>query len=177
MLLQDAGVPFRLHDYPPIDETPAPGLVEPRDVVRELAERKARAAAIHTPHVVLLAADTLVFLDGRILGKPEGPAEAHAMLCALSGRTHEVATGVALAGPGDEGETRVLSAAECARVTFRHLTDEEIAAYVASGEPLDKAGAYAIQGGAAGFLARLEGSEDTVVGLPVHQVQRLLAAW
>ncbi|MDJ0522147.1 MAG: Maf family protein [Planctomycetota bacterium] len=177
-LLSDAGIHYELHDYPEIDETPRAGLTEPLDIVRELAERKARAAALKTPHVVVLAADTLVFLEGEMLGKPEDGKEARNMLRALSGRTHEVATGVALAGPGTrDGETRVLTGAESTRVTFRDLTDDEIAAYVAGGEPLDKAGAYAIQGGARRFVRAVDGEEDTVIGLPVHLVQRLLADW
>ncbi len=176
-LLAEAGIDFEVGPAPEVDETPAIGLTDPRDIVRELAERKARAAALRTPHVVLLTADTLVFLDRRILAKPDDPAEAVAMLRALSGRTHEVATGVALAGPLGGGQTRILSGAERTRVRFRDLTDEEIVAYVAGGEPLDKAGAYAVQGGARDFVVSLDGAEDTVVGLPVDLVRRLLADW
>lgn len=176
-LLEAAGIHFELHDYPEIDETPRADLTESLDIVRELAERKARAALLRTPHVVVLAADTLVFLDQRILGKPDDEAEAEAMLRALSGRTHEVATGVAIAGPDDEAGARLLSGAERTLVRFRELSQTEIRAYVASGEPLDKAGAYAIQAGARAFIASIDGAEDTVIGLPVHLVQRLLADW
>ncbi len=176
-LLEAAGIDFETHEYPDIDETPAAGLTDPLDIVRELAERKARAALLRTPHVVLLTADTLVFLDGRILGKPDDAAEAVSMLRALSGRTHEVATGVALAGPVGEGRSHVLSAAEITRVSFRTLSEEEIVAYVAAGEPLDKAGAYAIQAGAKGFVSGIEGAEDNVVGLPLQLVRGLLAEW
>ncbi len=176
-MLSDAGIHFEVHDYPDVDETPAAGLTAPHDVVRELAERKARAAALRTPHVVVLAADTLVFLDGAILGKPHDAAEARIMLRELAGREHEVATGVAVAGPDDEARIRVVSGADSTRIAFRDLTDDEIAAYVASGEPLDKAGAYALQGGARRFVTSIDGAEDTVIGLPLHLVQRLLADW
>jgi septum formation protein len=176
-LLAEAGIHFELHDYPEIDETPRADLTAPCDIVRELAERKARAAALRTPHVVVLAADTLVFLEQEILGKPGDQAEAIAMLRSLSGRSHEVATGVAIAGPDDEAGVRLISGAERTLVWFRELSDTEIRTYVESGEPLDKAGAYAIQAGARDFVASIEGAEDTVIGLPVHLVQRLLVDW
>jgi len=176
-LLAEAGIGFSLRAYPEIDETPAAGLAAPLDVVRELAERKALAAALLTPQVLVLTADTLVFLGGNVLGKPRDAAGARRMLSALGGRTHEVATGVALAGAGADGATRLHSGAASTRVTFRPLGEAEIAAYVASGEPLDKAGAYGIQGGAAGFVADLEGDLDTVIGLPIGLVRRLLAEW
>ena len=176
-LLRAAGIAFEVRAFPEIDETPGAGLSDPREIVRDLAERKARAAQLRAPHELLLTADTLVFLDDEILGKPDDAAEAHAMLTALSGRSHVVATGVALTGPGGRGRIRFVSDAASTRVRFRELTREEIDAYVRSGEPLDKAGAYAIQGEAARFVAGLEGAEDTVVGLPVEVVRRLLADW
>lgn len=176
-LLDAAGIAFEARAFPDIDETPGVGLDDPREIVRDLAERKARSAALHAPHELLLTADTLVFLDEDILGKPDDGAEAHAMLTALSGRSHVVATGVAITGPGGRGRTRLVSDAAATRVRFRELTREEIHAYVASGEPLDKAGAYAIQGGARTFVAGLDGAEDTVIGLPLEVVRRLLADW
>jgi septum formation protein len=137
------------------------------------AESLARAKAGAVPpggDGVVLGADTVVVLDGEVLGKPRDAEEAAAMLRLLSGRRHEVITAVAL-----ERDGAVRCAHDRAEVTFRSLGAEEIARYVASGEPLDKAGAYAIQGGAADFVTRLEGSRDTVVGLPVQLVRALLA--
>lgn len=176
-LLREAGLDFEVRVFPEVDETPGAGLDDPLAIVRDLAERKARSAELHAPHELVLAADTLVFLDDAILGKPDDAAEAHAMLRALSGRSHVVATGVALTGPGGRGRVRLVSDAAATRVRFRALSEEEILAYVATGEPLDKAGAYAIQAGAAGFVAGLDGAEDTVIGLPVELVRRLLADW
>jgi septum formation protein len=109
-----------------------------------------------------VTADTVVLLDERILGKPADAADAARMLRALSNRRHRVVTGVAVA----EG-ARCVSASDETVVAFRSISDAEIAAYVATGEPLDKAGGYAIQGGAAGFVASRTGRLDTVVGLPV----------
>lgn len=132
---------------------------------------RAKAEAVQAPDgEVVLAADTVVVLDGSVLGKPGSPEEAAEMLRRLSGRRHEVVTAAAVRRSGALrcGHDRAL-------VTFRSLGPDEIAAYAASGEPLDKAGAYAIQGGAAGFVERLEGCRDTVVGLPVHLVRKLLA--
>ena len=133
------------------------------------AEALARAKVAGVEGDLVLGADTVVVLDGAVLGKPDGPAAAAAMLRRLSGRTHEVVTGLAVRRDGhvSGGHAR-------AAVTFRPLTEREIADYVATGEPLDKAGAYAYQGGAAGFVARLEGDADTVIGLPMRLVSALL---
>ena len=117
----------------------------------------------------MLAADTIVVLDGSALGKPRSAAEAIAILGSLSGRSHSVITAVAVR----DGPVLRWGHAE-SRVTFRELKPQEIAEYVAGGEPLDKAGAYAIQGAAGDFVTRLEGDFDTVVGLPVELVRRLL---
>ncbi|MDA1195240.1 MAG: Maf family protein [Planctomycetota bacterium] len=176
-LLRAAGIDFEIRLFPPVDETPRPGLEDPRAIVRDLAERKARSALLHAPHERVLTADTLVFLEDDILGKPADAEEARMMLTALSGRSHIVATGVALAGPRGGAGTRVVSDAAATRVRFRELTAGEIEAYVATGEPLDKAGAYALQGGAAVFVSGLDGAEDTVIGLPLEVVRRLLADW
>jgi septum formation protein len=168
-ILEAAGIPFRLGLVPDVDESVPPGLA-PAAAAQALAERKARAVAPRAPGGLVLCADTLVHLEGgEVLGKPSGRAEAVGMLTRLSGRTHQVATGVALARGG-----RIESGVDVARVTFRALERAEIQAYVRSGEPLDKAGAYAIQGGARAFVEHLEGAEDTVIGLPVALVRELL---
>ncbi|MGA3160797.1 MAG: Maf family protein [Terracidiphilus sp.] len=119
--------------------------------------------------LAVLAADTTVTLDNQILGKPSGPADAARMLRLLSGRTHQVITGVALLTA-----TSSQVASESTSVTFRALTEQEIAAYIATGEPLDKAGAYAIQGRAARWIPRIEGDYFNVVGLPIALVSALL---
>jgi septum formation protein len=118
---------------------------------------------------VVLAADTTVTLDNHILGKPANPADAARMLRLLSGRTHHVITGIALVSA-----TSTQVAAETTAVTFLPLTDDDIAAYIATGEPMDKAGAYAIQGRAARWIPRIEGDYFNVVGLPIALVSSLL---
>ena len=135
------------------------------------AESLARAKAAQVPGGVVVGADTVVVVDGDVLGKPAGAAGAAAMLRRLSGRSHQVVTGVAVRRDG-----RLRSGHAAARVTFRPLTPEQIDAYVATGEPLDKAGAYAYQGGAGAFVTRLEGDADTVIGLPLALLKRLLGA-
>ena len=121
-------------------------------------------------HVVLLdAADTVVALEGAVLGKPASPEEAARMLAALSGRTHQVYTGLTLAGPG-----AVCTEHEVTDVTFRALSGAEIAAYVATGEPMDKAGAYGIQGLGGLLVAGIQGDYHNVVGLPVCRLGRML---
>ena len=143
-----------------------------RDIVMTLARRKALAAMRHYRRGVIIASDTLVSLDGAPLGKPEDAADARRMLRALSGREHEVFTGVCLA----DAETGRLEVREVRTgVTFRELSDAEIDAYIATGEPMDKAGAYAIQGGAAPFVEGLDGEFENVVGFPVVEVKALLA--
>jgi septum formation protein len=122
------------------------------------------------PEAVIVAADTVVFLRGRRMGKPASEAEAREMLGRLHGRTHDVWTGLAVVR-GREQRT----AAERTRVSFTRLSDAEIDAYVASGEPLDKAGAYGIQGAAAQFVGRIEGDYFNVVGLPLARLRAILA--
>jgi septum formation protein len=129
-----------------------------------LAERKAREARGARPGKTIIAADTIVVCGGARLGKPSDAAEAVSMLTMLSGREHEVITGIALIGPTGAR----LAAAERTRVYFRSLSDEEIAKYIATGEPFGKAGAYAIQGHAAPFIERIDGCYFNVVGLPVR---------
>ena len=145
-----------------------------RDIVHTLAGRKARAAAAHYEDGVIIASDTLVSLDGVPLGKPADEREAREMLAALSGREHEVFTGVCvLDAKTGQSEARTVRTG----VTFRDITPEEIDAYIATGEPMDKAGAYAIQGGAAPFVSALDGEYENVVGFPVAEVREMLSGF
>jgi len=152
-----------------VDETLEP--VALPDAVVRLALRKARAVAASRPAALVLAADTIVVIDGRALGKPADPAEARAMLRTLRGRSHEVMTGVVVldAATGRHAAETVLS-----RVTMAGYSDAAIDAYVAGGEPLDKAGAYAIQGEGGALVAGLQGSRSNVVGLPLETTAALL---
>lgn len=166
-LLTAAGIRFEVQAAD-VDETPLANET-PEDYVVRLARSKAEAmAAAHAGRIVL-GADTTVVVDGRILAKAEGPDEARAMLAALAGRSHQVLTGVALAGPSG-------TVAELARTTvsFLPMTSGDIDAYVATDEWRDKAGAYAIQGRASAFVSALHGSYTNVVGLPVSLVCGLL---
>lgn len=165
-LLAAAGIAFNVRAAD-IDETPLPGEA-PLDYVVRMAEQKA-AAVFRAPGEIILAADTIVVLDSQILGKPKDAADAVQMLAALSGRRHEVITGICLQRVGKT----VLDTASTS-VWFSPLTGTEIHSYVASGEPMDKAGAYGIQGLASRFIHRIEGSYSNVVGLPVALVYRHL---
>ncbi|MHB8655754.1 MAG: Maf family protein [Terriglobia bacterium] len=137
-----------------------------------IARDKARAvAAFAQPGDLVLGADTVVAVDGQILGKPAGPDDAARMLRQLAGRTHRVITGVCLVLVPDRVEALK---PEVTLVTFVPLDEQEIQDYVQSGEPMDKAGAYAIQGLASKFVARIEGSYSNVVGLPIHLVYEIL---
>jgi septum formation protein len=173
-LLAQAGVAFEVIGGISIDEQPQPG-EGAEALVRRLALGKARAgmALIARRHGAaaarVLGADTEVVLDGRVFGKPVAEADCVAMLTALSGCTHEVLSAVALVDAG--GERSALSRS---RVTFRAIGAEEARAYWATGEPADKAGGYAIQGRAAAFVERLEGSYSGVVGLPLFETLALL---
>jgi septum formation protein len=141
--------------------------------MRQLAEAKARAAQISSAleYAVAIGADTVITVDGLVLGKPENAAGAREMLGRLSGRTHKVVTGLAvLVWPAD----RIRVELERTRVKFAPLTDAEIEDYIASGEPFDKAGAYAIQGRGGRFVERVEGCYFNVVGLPLARLYRLL---
>jgi septum formation protein len=167
-LLSAAGIPFEVVAAD-LDESGRPGET-PVVYVERLAIEKARAIARVRPDAIVIGADTTVVVDGQALGKPRDPADAAAMLTKLNGRAHDVLTGVALIGPRG---TR--SAVERTRVWVDPLTAAEINRYVATGEPLDKAGAYAIQGLASRYIPRIEGSYTNVVGLPVSLVVRLMA--
>ena len=152
-----------------VDETPLPGET-PEACCLRLARAKAEAVAPVARGRVVVAADTIVVVDGEILGKPVDQSDARRMLGLLSGRRHEVLTAVAVMTPG----APVAAAMERTAVEFSSLTAGEIGWYVESGEPRDKAGAYAIQGLASRFVARIDGSYSNVVGLPVPAVYRLL---
>lgn len=171
-MLRQLGLEFDLRPVG-VDESPLDG-EDPVPLVRRLARAKALAAAEEEddPEEVILAADTIVVLDGEILGKPESTDEAEAMLARLAGREHTVHTGVAVLAPGgSEPEVEV----ESTRVELARLEAETIARYVATGEPMDKAGAYAIQGLGATFVSRIHGSYSNVVGLPLTLTRALLA--
>jgi septum formation protein len=165
-LLRNAGIEFvvRPADIP---ELPLGG-ESPEIFARRMAQEKARTVRLATPSGVILAADTVV-VGTEILGKPQTRFDAARMLRLLSNRTHQVITAVCLLGDDFEdirGETTT--------VHFTSMTDADIADYVASGEPMDKAGAYAIQGGASKWVSKIEGDYNNVVGLPVDLVRRML---
>jgi len=165
-ILRQAGIPFTVRAAE-VDETPLPG-EQPEAYAQRLAEVKALAVA-STPAETVLGADTTVVIDGQILGKPTDADDARRMLCALSGRCHNVITGICIRR-GD-GLTRDWASTQ---VWFAAMTESEIDRYIASGEPQDKAGAYAIQGLASKFIERIEGCYFNVVGLPVALVYRHL---
>lgn len=151
-----------------IEEVVEPGLT-PQQVVMSLSRQKAEAVAASRPDALVIAADTIVVLDGKILGKPHSTAEAKEMLTALSGREHHVCTGFTLR-KGTQAET----GCEESQVWFRDLTEEEIDAYIATGEPMDKAGAYGIQGYGALLVQGIHGDYFNVMGLPVCRLGQAL---
>lgn len=167
-LLELVGIPH-LVDQPRILERPEPGEL-PQTTALRLAREKAMSVAQRRPDDAVLAADTLVVLGDELLGKPASPADAERMLARLSGREHRVVTAVALA----RGE-RVDERCDVTRVWFRPLTDEQIRDYVATGEPLDKAGSYGVQGYGALLIERIDGDFFGVMGLPLRLVADLLA--
>ena len=142
----------------------------PAQLVEQLARGKCLAVAKDHPGAVVLGCDTVVDVGGEVFGKPHSVEDAKRMLRALSGRHHQVYTGVAVLAGGEE-YTHV----ECTEVEFRALTDEEIDAYVATGEPMDKAGAYGVQGQGALLVERIDGDFFNVMGLPVLLLSRMLA--
>jgi septum formation protein len=171
-ILRAAGIHFEVG--PTLVDESLRAAEAPGDYVRRLALAKARAAAGQQTRVedcLFLGADTAVVAEGEVLGKPASDKDARRMLRLLSGRVHEVRTGVALLHPMAEDE-RVIE--EITRVTFAPLTDLEIDAYVATGEPFGKAGAYAIQGIGGRYVTRIEGCYFNVVGLPVARLWLLL---
>lgn len=165
LLLRQAGLDFEIV-VPQIKEAPLPGEAPDAFVCRTAREK---AESLPASDAVILAADTAVVDGKRILGKPVDATDAAAMLRSLSGRTHEVMTGVCLRFPD---QTRCFHIET--RVSFRELSEKEILDYIASGEPMDKAGAYAIQSGAAKMVRRVEGSYSNVVGLPLCEVIEII---
>lgn len=163
-LLAALGHPFTVV-VPEVDETPLPG-ERPRAFAERMAEEKAAAAK---GDGIVVAADTIVVLEGQILGKPVDAADAREMLRALSGLAHEVVTGVCVK---NRNCATVFSVGT--EVVFRTLEEAEIEAYVATGEPMDKAGAYAVQGGAAHMVRAINGSYTNVVGLPICELHEAL---
>ncbi|MDY3919640.1 MAG: Maf family protein [Candidatus Limivivens sp.] len=173
-LLAQAGIPFEVitSQAEEVITREAPG-----EVVMELAEKKAEAVAdrIYTDAIVI-GSDTVVAIDGRILGKPVDEEDAARMLRMLSGREHQVYTGVALLiGEGGSWQKKVFY--EETQVEMFPMTEGEICRYIATGEPLDKAGAYGIQGRAAVFVKSIRGDYNTVVGLPVSRLYQELKEW
>jgi septum formation protein len=166
-LLEAAGYEFDVA-APDVDETRNDG-ESPRAYVARLARAKAGVVALQHPARVVLGADTTVVVDDEVLGKPVDAADAARMLRRLSGRVHQVLTAVSLMSP--EGVCH--EAIETTTVEMRMLSDEDIAWYVRSTEPMDKAGAYAIQGLASRFVPRIEGSYTNVVGLPITAIAEL----
>jgi len=166
-LLRSAGITFEVQPAH-IPEDPLSGEAA-KDCAERLAREKALAVARQRPHDIVLGADTVVVVDGQLLGKPCDRADAARMLRLLSGREHQVITGVCLVVNGQSSV-----ASETTLVIMSEITDQEIADYVASGEPMDKAGAYAIQGIASRWIPRIEGDYSNVVGLPVARVWRML---
>jgi len=171
-ILRDAGIPFTLMSSA-VDETPGPG-ESPHDLVQRLAAAKAElVAARAVGPAIVIAADTIVTLEGHIFGKPRSSDDARHMLEKLSGRTHAVVTGVALIRLPDAER---LTFVESTLVHFVALSAEEISRYLATGEPRDKAGAYAIQGRAGRYISRIEGCYFNVVGLPLARLQQSLSS-
>jgi len=167
-LLEMLGIPFRVV-APEVDETLGQA-EQPEGYVTRLAREKARTVAAREPGAVVLAADTTVVLRGRVFEKPGTPVQAIEMLTRLQGRKHQVLTAVAVACDG-----RVEHALDVTDVTFRGLSNQVIAEYVATGEPLDKAGAYAIQGKGAALVEGIHGDFFGVMGLPLRLALDLLA--
>jgi septum formation protein len=167
-LLRQTGIDFEVM-APHINEDQRPGEA-PLEYALRLAEEKAQTVARHRPRGPVLGADTIVVVDGEVLGKPVDATDAVRMLRRLSARAHQVSTAVSLALPDGGADTRSCTT----QVYFRKLTEDEIQQYVAGGEPMDKAGAYAIQGGAAHWADRIEGEYSNVVGLPLSLVTDML---
>jgi septum formation protein len=177
-LLRNAGIPF---DVQPTDIPEIPGEAEePRAFAERLAREKASAVFRAHPDRCVLGADTIVVVDAQILGKPRDAADAARMLRLLSGRKHHVLTGVCLLGQVPRTKNRGQKVrfedvrSETTLVTMHHLADKDIQFYISTGEPMDKAGAYGIQGMASRWVSRIEGDYFNVVGLPVSMVFKML---
>ncbi len=168
-VLEQLGLVFEVAPPPPDAERAWDGAEPPDRFARGLALAKGRAVRAGRPGALVVAADTIVVLDGEVLGKPAGPAAARAMLARLAGREHMVHTGVAVLAPGGEA-----SGVEATEVALRALSEADVAAYVATGEPLDKAGAYGIQGLGAALVEGVRGCYFNVMGFPVARFLALL---
>lgn len=181
-LLEEAGVSFTIRVSEADETLDADQLADPHEAAKKLAERKAGAvvqevlAEDYTGMAAIIGADTMVVCGGEIFGKPTSLSDATRMLRRMSGTTHEVVTAVSVwmvAAPDAENiSLGFRTFADSATVTFRDLTDQEIADYLRKGESFDKAGAYAIQGAGADLVTKVEGSMDTVIGLPVGRLLR-----
>lgn len=168
-LLAETGLPFNVQ-VPAVDEDAIDG-PSPKELAQQRAWYKARAVARTLDRGLVIGADTIVVCQGQVLGKPRDPADARRLLRLLSGRSHRVITGVCVC---QAPEGRAVVGAACTKVTFRPLTPAEIERYVATGEPMDKAGAYGIQGRGALLVERIVGDYFNVVGLPLTLLARLL---
>jgi septum formation protein len=177
-LLREIGVPFHVHAAN-INEGQF-GDEAPIAYALRLAREKAQAVAAHYPQSYVLGADTIVVVDSEVLGKPRDHGDAARMLRLLSGRGHEVTTAVSVVAPGTVAPGTVApgtlaeTRASTTKVYFREIAEDEIQRYIAGGEPMDKAGAYAIQGGASRWADRIEGEFSNVVGLPLSLVTEML---
>jgi len=172
--LHQLGYPFEVVT-PATEEKARPGEGAAEYVLRNAMEKAQDVAGRVAAGSVVVAADTVVVLRGRIMEKPRSEADAHGMLRALSGQVHQVITGFCVRGPGKDGAPAVRSLAASTDVEFKELTDAEIEAYIRSGEPMDKAGAYAIQGRAAYMIRQIRGSYTNVVGLPMTELVEVLS--
>jgi len=168
-LLEKAGLKFTV-DASEVEEKLDPG-VEPAELARLISRMKAMSAALRHPGSIIIAADTFGVLDGRLLGKPDNAAHAREILSLMSGKRHKVITGFTVMD-SDSGKT--VSRAVQTFVCFKLLSEEQIDKYVKTGEPLDKAGAYAVQGSGAELVESIEGDYNNVIGLPVSAVIREL---
>jgi len=166
-LLRAAAIPFEVLPAH-IGEDPLPG-EGARECAERLAQDKAQGVAKRRPNDIVLGADTVVVIEGQMLAKPADAKDAARMLRLLSGRQHQVITGVCMVANG-----KCVTGSETTAVTMTEISELEIAEYVASGEPMDKAGAYAIQGRASRWIPRIEGDYGNVVGLPVALVWKML---
>lgn len=147
----------------------------PEELVKLLATQKAKEVALlkSSKGKAVLGSDTVVAIDGKVLGKPKDEEDAFRMLTALSGRTHQVYTGVCILYPSRENETEMLVEADCTQVVFKELDEDMVWAYIKTGSPMDKAGAYGIQDG--GLVKEIKGSYSNVVGLPLELVKNMLS--
>ncbi|MDQ3076184.1 MAG: Maf family protein [bacterium] len=145
--------------------------MSPTELAKYLSKGKAEAVATENPEAVVIGADTFLSFEGQVLGKPHTKERAKEMLNMLNGKQHSVITGVTVI---EKASDKIISETFESKVTFKNLTDEEIDRYIATGEPLNRAGAYAIQGGGDKFIEKIEGDYDLIVGLPVLEVVKIL---